>query len=193
MLNLKNQAERSIPYGVLPDWAIREYVRITPFAECQKRPGIISYGLGHYGYDFRLGTRFKRYSMAEGLPVDPKNAASEFEEFETPSPFALHPGEFVLGELIEHIEMPDDVIGIAMGKSTYARCGIIANVTPLEPGWKGILTIELSNTSKRPVLLYPDEGILQIVFLRGQRPDVTYATKGGKYQDQQGVTVARVD
>jgi dCTP deaminase len=111
----------------------------------------------------------------------------------TSNPVEVPPGDFLLGELVEYIEMPEDVVGIAVGKSTYARVGLIANVTPLEPGWKGYLTVELSNTGKRPVLIYPGEGILQVVFHRAQtRPETTYADKGGKYQNQSGVTLPRV-
>jgi dCTP deaminase len=183
--------------GILADWQIREGVRIEPFSENQKRPGNISYGVSSYGYDFRLGRKFKIFTNARCVVVDPKNFdPSSFVEHE--GDFCLiPPNSFVLGESYERVWIPRSVLAICVGKSTYARCGIIVNVTPLEPEWEGVITIEISNTTPLPAKIYAGEGILQASFLRADDPSkpcsVSYSDKKGKYQNQAGLTLPFVE
>lgn len=176
--------------GVLPDWQIRRDVRIEPFAGEAMRPGTISYGVSSYGYDVRVGRRFKVFTNVRCAIVDPKNFdPASFVDVE--GDFCLiPPNSFALGETVEHLTIPRDVIAICVGKSTYARCGIIVNVTPLEPEWRGKVTIEISNTTPLPAKIYAGEGIAQILFLRAEAVCRTsYADKKGKYQDQKGLTL----
>lgn len=166
-----------------------------------KKIPAISYGLSSFGYDIRLGGKFRIFSNAKCPPyIDAKNFNSEiaFEEnreycVEDLGRPVLIPGNgFVLAESFETFNMPEDVFAICVGKSTYARVGLIVNVTPLEPGWEGRLTIELSNTTNMPLAVYPFEGIAQLIFFKGARPEVTYADRKGKYQNQTGLTYSRV-
>jgi dCTP deaminase len=178
---------------LLSDKEIREQIKITPFEENKKRPGVISYGLSSYGYDFRIGRKFKIFSNVHTAFIDPKKFSTKcFEEIESDC-CIIPPNSFVLGESVERVEMPPDVLAICVGKSTYARCGIIVNVTPLEPAWVGKITIEISNTTPLPAVIYADEGIMQVIFLKGQRCEVNYASKNGKYQNQLGITLPIVD
>ena len=176
--------------AVLPDWQIERDVKIEPFAKAASRPGIISYGVSSYGYDVRVGRRFKVFTNARCTVVDPKNFdPASFLDFEGDQ-CLIPPNSFVLAETVEYLEIPRDVIAICVGKSTYARCGIIVNVTPLEPEWRGRVTIEISNTTPLPAKIYAGEGIAQIVFLRGEAVCRTsYGDKKGKYQDQKGLTL----
>ena len=176
--------------GVLPDWMIEAGVKIEPFAPQQHRPGVISYGLTSYGYDVRVGRRFKVFTNVWGSTVDPKHFdPKSFVDVEADT-CIIPPNSFALAETIEHLEIPRDVIGVCVGKSTYARCGIIVNVTPLEPEWRGRVTIEISNTTPLPAKIYAGEGIAQMLFLQGVAVcRVSYADKKGKYQDQQGLTL----
>jgi dCTP deaminase len=176
--------------GVLPDWQIQRDIKIEPFAEGMPRQGVISYGVSSYGYDVRVGRRFKIFTNARCAVVDPKNFdPASFVDME--GDFCLiPPNSFVLGETVEYLVIPRDVIAICVGKSTYARCGIIVNVTPLEPEWCGRVTIEISNTTPLPAKIYAGEGIAQILFLRTDAPCKTsYADKLGKYQNQEGLTL----
>ena len=151
---------------------------------------VISYGLGSFAYDMRLGYRFKWPHRGR---LDPKNAGrAVWCETVCYDAFWIQPGQMVLAESIETWHIPDDVYVMVVGKSTYARCGLIVNVTPMEPGWRGRLTIEISNTSSLPACVYPGEGIAAAIFFRGERPLVTYADRAGKYQDQAGVTTAQM-
>ena len=161
---------------------------------------IISYGLSSMGYDLRLGRElliFHNLSPggAEALPVDPKafdkRVCMPFEGHDH-QPVIIPANGFALAHTVETLKMPDDVIGICVGKSTYARVGVILNVTPIEPGWRGQVTLEITNSLPRPVKVYPGEGIVQILFARGESPRVTYSSRNGKYQDQKGVTPAKV-
>lgn len=160
---------------------------------------MISYGLTSYGYDARVGRKFKvcrDRNRNETLQIiDPKNMDAEHVMYDVEGDDCLIPPHgFALAETVEHFEIPVDVLAVCLGKSTYARCGIIVNVTPLEPGWRGRVTVEISNTTYCPVKIYAGEGIMQVVFLRGE--DVcrtSYAAKGGKYQDQKGLTLPIVD
>lgn len=180
--------------GVLPDWMIEEMVWIEPFEPQRKRPGVISYGLTSYGYDVRVDRKFKVFTNVWGSTVDPKNFdPKSFVEVEADA-CIIPPNSFALAETVEYFDIPRNVLAVCMGKSTYARCGIIVNVTPLEPEWRGRITIEISNTTPLPAKIYAGEGIAQILFLRGV--DVckkSYADKGGKYQDQTGLTLPIVD
>lgn len=149
---------------------------------------VISYGLSSYGYDIRAGGEFAVFDGIGGYEVDPKGFTEDnlrrMKALEDGDYIRIPPHSYVLCASLERFHMPDDVVGIAVGKSTYARCGIIANVTPLEPGWRGHLTIELSNSTPLPARVYAGEGVLQIQFWRGLRPGTTYGDRDGKYQDQ---------
>jgi dCTP deaminase len=176
--------------GVLPDWQIQRDIKIEPFAEGAARPGVISYGVTSYGYDVRVGRKFKVFTNARCAVVDPKAFdPASFVDIE--GDFCLiPPNSFALAETVEYLEVPRDVICICIGKSTYARIGIIVNVTPLEPEWRGRVTIEISNTTPLPAKIYANEGIAQILFLRAEAVcKVSYADKKGKYQDQKGLTL----
>src|SRR6516162_7050437 len=176
--------------GVLPDWQIQTDIVIRPFAEERVKPGTISYGVSSYGYDVRVGRHFKVFTNARCAVVDPKHFdPNSFVDIE--GDFCLiPPNSFALGETVEYFEIPRDIIAVCVGKSTYARCGIIVNVTPLEPEWRGRITLEISNTTPLPAKIYAGEGIAQILFLRADAPcKVSYADKQGKYQDQSGLTL----
>ncbi len=179
--------------GVLPDWMIQRDIKIEPFAEGRHRPGVISYGVTSYGYDVRIGRRFKVFTNAWCSVVDPKHFdPKSFVDIEADS-VLIPPNSFALAETVEYIEVPRDVLCICVGKSTYARCGIIVNVTPLEPEWRGKVTVEISNTTPLPARIYAGEGIAQIIFLKAEAVcHVSYADKKGKYQDQAGLTLPRV-
>ncbi|MHC4908448.1 MAG: dCTP deaminase [Planctomycetota bacterium] len=187
---------------VLCDTQIRELVGIEPFEENVKRPQRVSFGVSSYGYDVRVGTRFKVFTNAPSggaAVVDPKAFTDDlFVTIDTEETGRDHiiipPNSFALAETVETIEVPRDVLAICVGKSTYARCGIIVNVTPLEPEWRGKVTIEISNTTPLPARIYANEGIAQMIFLKAERTcAVSYADKGGKYQDQVGLTLPLVD
>ena len=176
--------------GVLADWQIRDLVKIEPFADDGPHPGSISYGVTSYGYDLRLGRKFKVFTNARCAIVDPKNFdPKSFIDLEADE-CLIPPNSFALAETVERLEIPRDVIGVCVGKSTYARIGIIVNVTPLEPEWRGKVTIEISNTTPLPAKVYAGEGIAQVLFFRADAPCRTsYADKKGKYQDQSGLTL----
>ena len=181
-------------YGVLSDHEISELCRgdqpmLDPFIPGQH--GKPSYGLGSFGYDLRLGDRFLVPLGGVNEILDPVNFPEDyFREHEAGDTFELPPNSQVLSESIEWFNMPNDVCGVCWGKSSYARCGLAINVTPLEPGWKGILTMALMNASRSSIRLHVGRGIAQVVFFRGRRPDRTYAEKesGGGYQNQSRVT-----
>ena len=189
--------------SVLCDSQIRELVGIEPFEENSKRKGRVSFGVSSYGYDVRVGTLFKVFTNVAPTGgqtiVDPKEFNDEmFVTIDTEKTGRDHiiipPNSFALAETVEEIKVPRDVLAICVGKSTYARCGIIVNVTPLEPEWRGKVTIEISNTTPLPAKIYANEGIAQMVFLKADRVcAVSYADKGGKYQDQVGLTLPMVD
>lgn len=188
---------------VLCDTQIRELVGIEPFEANVKRPGRVSYGVSSYGYDVRVGTVFKVFtnvSRSGGQAiVDPKKFSDDsFLTIDTSETGKDHiiipPNSFALAETVEYMSIPRDVLAICVGKSTYARCGIIVNVTPLEPEWRGKVTLEISNTTPLPAKIYANEGIAQMIFLKADRVcAVSYADKGGKYQDQLGLTLPTVD
>jgi len=176
--------------GVLPDWEIERDVKIEPFADGSQRPGVISYGVSSYGYDVRVGRHFKVFTNVHTAIIDPKNFnPSAFIDME--ADFCLiPPNSFVLAETVETFEIPRDILAICVGKSTYARCGILVNVTPLEPEWRGRITIEISNTTPLPAKIYANEGIAQIVFFRAHSScRVSFPDKKGKYKHQKGLNL----
>jgi dCTP deaminase len=191
--------------GVLSDRQIRELVRIEPFEASVKRQGRISYGVSSYGYDVRVGSRFKVFTSAtrsgDVAVVDPKAFSDDMMvEVDVADRAAdkqyviIPPNSFALCETVEYLEIPRDVLVICVGKSTYARCGLIVNVTPLEPEWRGKVTLEISNTTPLPARVYAGEGVAQLVFLKADQVcEKSYADKGGKYQDQGGLTLPKVD
>ena len=166
---------------------------IEPFVEAQRREGVISYGVSSYGYDARVAEEFKIFTNVDNAIVDPKNFSDQsFVERET-SVCIIPPNSFCLARTVEYFRIPRDVLVICLGKSTYARCGIIVNVTPLEPEWEGHVTLEFSNTTPLPAKVYANEGACQFLFLKGATPpDVSYADRAGKYMGQRGVTLPRL-
>src|SRR5580698_3024685 len=176
--------------GLLADSQIRELVKIEPFAEEAYRPGVVSYGVSSYGYDVRVGRSFKVFTNVHCALVDPKRFdPASFVDIEGDS-CLIPPNSFALAETVEYFEIPRDILAVCLGKSTYARCGIIVNVTPLEPEWRGKITIEISNTTPLPAKIYSGEGIAQILFFRAEAVcKVSYGDKKGKYQDQKGLTL----
>lgn len=166
---------------------------IDPFADDQVRDGVISYGVSSYGYDMRVAREFKIFTNALSAIVDPKAFdPKSFVEFEG-DVCVIPPNSFALARSVEYFRIPRDVITICVGKSTYARCGIITNVTPFEPEWEGYVTLEISNTTPLPARIYANEGIAQVLFLGGEEPpEKSYADKKGKYQKQMGVTLPKL-
>jgi dCTP deaminase len=176
--------------GVLADWQIKAEVVIRPYAEGDSRQGVISYGLSSYGYDIRVGRHFKLFTNVYGAVVDPKHFnPTAFVDVDADY-CVIPPNSFALAESVEYFEIPRNILAICLGKSTYARAGIIVNITPLEPEWRGKITLEISNTTPLPAKIYANEGIAQIIFLRGEQVCRTsYADKKGRYQDQKGLTL----
>jgi dCTP deaminase len=176
--------------GILADWQIEKEIVIRPLADGNARPGVISYGVSSYGYDVRVGRHFKVFTNVHGAVVDPKNfSPSAFVDIEGDC-CLIPPNSFALAETVEYLEIPRDILAICVGKSSLARCGIIVNITPLEPEWRGKITLEISNTTPLPAKIYANEGIAQILFLRAEQLcRVSYEDKKGKYQDQKGLTL----
>ena len=182
---------------ILVDWEIREYAKkyqmIEPFEENLKRAGVISYGLSSMGYDIRLTDEYKIFTNVRAAVVDPKNFSPDsFVDYKG-AVCAIPPNSFALARSIEYFRLPRSIMGICLGKSSYARCGIVVNITPLEPEWEGHLTIEISNTTPLPALIYSFEGIAQVLFFEaGSLPETSYGDRKGKYQAQQGITLPKV-
>ncbi len=171
----------------------QEHGMIEPFNEKQVREGVISYGLSSYGYDARIADEFKIFTNVDSAVVDPKNFDGKSLVDRKTDVCIIPPNSFALARTVERFRIPRDVIVVCVGKSTYARCGIIVNVTPLEPEWEGIVTLEVSNTTPLPARIYANEGIAQFLFFRGDEPcETSYADKKGKYQAQQGLTLPRL-
>jgi len=170
-----------------------EHEMIRPFEEKQVREGVISYGLSSYGYDLRVADEFKIFTNVNSTIVDPKQFdARSFVEFEGPT-CIVPPNSFALARSVEYFKIPRNVLTICLGKSTYARCGIIVNVTPLEPEWEGFVTLEISNTTPLPARVYSHEGLCQIIFLESDEMcETSYKDKKGKYQAQQGIVLPKV-
>lgn len=167
---------------------------IEPFSDKQVREGVISYGLSSYGYDMRIADEFKIFTSIHNTLVDPKTLDSKnFIDFKG-DVCIIPPNSFALGRSVEYLRIPRETIAICLGKSTYARCGIIINVTPLEPEWEGYVTIEISNTAPLPAKIYANEGIAQLLFLgAAEICETSYADKAGKYQAQKGITLAKME
>ena len=171
----------------------QENEMITPFVENQQRGDNISFGLSSYGYDARVSNEFKIFTNIHSTVVHPKNFSQESFVTKKEDVCIIPPNSFVLASTVEYFKIPRDVLVICLGKSTYARCGIIVNVTPLEPEWEGHVTLEFSNTTPLPAKIYANEGACQFIFLKGdQPPEVSYADRKGKYMKQKGVTLPKV-
>ena len=166
---------------------------IKPFVSEQKSGKNISYGLSSYGYDARVADEFKIFTDVNSAIVDPKDFKKNSFVSRTSKECIIPPNSFALASTVECFKIPKDVLVICLGKSTYARCGIIVNVTPLEPGWEGHVTLEFSNTTPLPAKIYAGEGAAQFIFLKGNEdPEITYAQRNGKYMKQTGVTLPKV-
>ena len=165
---------------------------IEPFVEAQRRDGCISYGLSSYGYDARVAPEFKIFTNIDSTTVDPKAFdPKNFVDRET-DVCIIPPNSFALARTVEYFRIPRDVLVICLGKSTYARCGIIVNVTPLEPEWEGQVTLEFSNTTNLPAKIYANEGVAQMLFFESDEIcETSYKDRGGKYLGQTGVTLPR--
>lgn len=183
--------------GLKSDVWIREmslkHEMISPFCEKQVGKGVVSYGLSSYGYDIRVSDEFKIFTNINSTVVDPKNFdPANLVEYKG-DVCIVPPNSFALAATIEYFKMPRDVLAICLGKSTYARCGIIVNVTPFEPEFEGHITIEISNTTPLPAKIYANEGIAQVLFLQGDEMcETSYKDKAGKYQGQKGITLPKI-
>jgi len=171
----------------------REHQIIVPFEDRQVRDGVISYGLSSYGYDIRVANEFKIFTNVNSTIVDPKNFDEQsFVDFKG-DVCIVPPNSFALARTIEYFKIPRNVLTLCVGKSTYARCGVIVNVTPFEPEWEGFATLEISNTTPLPAKIYANEGIAQVVFFESDEMcEVSYADKKGKYQAQRDITLPRI-
>lgn len=183
--------------GILPDHEIRKLAQdksmIDPFVEKQTRDGAISYGLSSYGYDARCSDEFKIFTNVDNAIVDPKEFSDQSFVDRKTDVCIIPPNSFVLTRSVEYFRIPNDVLVICLGKSTYARCGLIVNVTPLEPGWEGHVTLEISNTTPLPAKVYANEGVAQFLFFKGSSAcETSYADRSGKYMGQEGVTLPRL-
>ncbi len=184
--------------GIKPDHWIRRLAKekgmIEPFVESSVRQGVISYGVSSYGYDIRVSDEFKIFTNVNSAVVDPKHFVPEsFIDYKGKL-CIIPPNSFVLSRTVEYFRIPRDVLTVCVGKSTYARCGLIVNVTPLEPEWEGYLTLEISNTTPLPARVYANEGIAQLLFLAGDGIcETSYKDKKGKYQSQVGIVLPRIE
>ena len=170
-----------------------DHQMIEPFVESQKREGTISYGLSSYGYDARVAGDFKIFTNVDSAIVDPKDFSEKGFVERSGEVCVIPPNSFVLARTVEYFRIPRDVLVICLGKSTYARCGIIVNVTPLEPEWEGHVTLEFSNTTPLPAKIYANEGACQFLFLHGDQPcETSYKDRAGKYMGQTGVTLPKL-
>jgi len=171
----------------------RECRMIEPFVDDKVRAGVISFGVSSYGYDVRVGDEFKVFTNVYNTVVDPKNFdPRSFVDIKA-DVCIIPPNSFALASTIEYFRIPRDILTVCLGKSTYARCGIIVNVTPFEPGWEGHVTIEISNTPSLPAKIYANEGIAQVLFFQADEVCArSYKDKKGKYQAQRGVTLPKI-
>lgn len=175
-----------------------EQQMIEPFIESQvkvneKGEKLISYGNSSYGYDARVSNEFKIFTNIDSAIVDPKNFSDSSFVTRNTDVCIIPPNSFALARTVEYFRIPHDVLVVCVGKSTYARCGIIVNVTPLEPGWEGHVTLEFSNTTPLPAKIYAGEGVCQFLFFKGDQPcEVSYDKRSGKYMKQTGVTLPKV-
>ena len=183
--------------GIKPDHWIRkmalEHRMIEPFVDTQVRNGVISYGVSSYGYDIRIGNTFKIFTNVFNSVVDPKDFDPKSMVDFVGDVCIIPPNSFVLAQTVEYFRIPRNVLTICVGKSTYARCGIIVNVTPFEPEWEGYVTLEISNTTPLPAKIYANEGIAQVLFFEADEVcEVSYADKKGKYQGQQNIVLPKL-
>jgi len=183
--------------SILADRSIRKLAQdndmINPFVDKQSGNKSVSFGLSSFGYDARVSDEFKIFTDVESVIVDPKNFNSNSFVSRKGKECIIPPNSFVLASTVEYFKIPKDILVICLGKSTYARCGIIVNVTPLEPGWEGHVTLEFSNTTPLPAKIYANEGAAQFIFLKGnETPETTYNQRNGKYMNQKGVTLPKV-
>jgi dCTP deaminase len=183
--------------AILPDFRIREYAlkekMIDPFVEAQKHDGVISFGLSSYGYDIRVADEFKIFTNVNSAVVDPKKFDKQSMVDFKGDICVIPPNSFVLAKTIEYFRIPRKILTICVGKSTYARCGIIVNVTPFEPEWEGYVTLEISNTTPLPARIYANEGIAQVLFFESDDfCEVSYADRKGKYQNQKGIALPKL-
>jgi dCTP deaminase len=184
--------------SIKPDHWIRrmaqETAMIEPFVDRQVRKGTISYGLSSFGYDIRVADEFRIFTPATGqlTVVDPKAIDESAMVPYKGEVCIIPPNSFALARTVEYFRIPRNILTICLGKSTYARCGIIVNVTPFEPEWEGHVTIEISNTTPLPARIYANEGIAQVLFFEGDEPEISYADRQGKYQAQTGITLPRL-
>ena len=171
----------------------RDCQMIDPFVDDQVRAGVISYGVSSYGYDVRVGNEFKVFTNVYNTVVDPKAFDPRSFVDITADVCIIPPNSFALARTVEYFRIPRNVLTICLGKSTYARCGIIVNVTPLEPEWEGFVTLEFSNTTPLPAKIYANEGVAQVIFFESDEVcETSYKDRGGKYQGQQGVTLPKI-
>jgi len=171
----------------------KEKDMIAPFVKRQIKEANISFGLASYGYDIRLSDDFRLFNPPQEIVIDPKKIDEALFRHIKTSVCAICANSFLLAKSLEYFKIPDNVMGIVIGKSTYARCGILVNVTPLEPGWEAFLTISISNTGPRPVKIYAHEGIAQVLFFESDQACITsYRDKKGKYQGQADITLAKM-
>lgn len=183
--------------GIKPDRWIRKMARehhmIEPFADNQVRNGVISYGVSSYGYDIRVADEFKIFTNVYSAIVDPKNFDPKSMVDYIGEVCIIPPNSFALARTVEYFHIPRSVLTICVGKSTYARCGIIVNVTPFEPEWEGFVTLEISNTTPLPAKIYANEGIAQVLFFQAEEEcEISYADKKGKYQKQQSIELPKL-
>jgi dCTP deaminase len=183
--------------GLKPDrWIKRmalEQRMIEPFVDAQVRNGVISYGVSSFGYDIRVADEYKIFTNVFSAVVDPKNFDPKSMVDFQGDVCIVPPNSFVLARTVEYFRIPRQVLTICLGKSSYARCGLIVNVTPFEPEWEGYVTLEISNTTPLPARIYSNEGIAQVLFFEGDEPcDISYADKKGKYQKQQSIVLPRL-
>ena len=170
-----------------------EHDMINPFTEKQVKAGVISYGLSSYGYDLRVADEFKIFTNVNNALVDPKNFDERSFVTVTSDCAIVPPNSFALARSVEYFKIPRDVLTICVGKSTYARCGIIVNVTPFEPEWEGYVTLEISNTTPLPAKVYANEGLCQILFFQSdEQCETSYADRRGKYQAQKGIVLPKL-
>jgi dCTP deaminase len=165
---------------------------ITPYEESQIKNGVISYGVSSFGYDMRVSEEFKIFTNINNTIVDPKNFDKKSFIDIKAKECIIPPNSFALSNSVEYFKIPRNILTICLGKSTYARCGIVVNVTPFEPEWEGHVTIEISNTTPLPAKIYANEGIAQVLFLEGEEPEISYKDKKGKYQAQTGITLPKI-
>lgn len=183
--------------GLKPDHWIRkmalEHKMIEPFVDKQMRSGVISYGVSSYGYDVRVANEFKIFTNVFSATVDPKNFASNSMVDFVGDVCIVPPNSFALARTVEYFRIPRNVLTVCLGKSTYARCGIIVNVTPFEPEWEGFVTLEISNTTPLPAKIYANEGLAQVLFFEADEEcEISYADKKGKYQGQQSIVLPKL-